>query len=309
MDLKIYFGRFFDHLFKKYSEYLPTKQKIIQNTRQYYLQNLMLERNSIVILVNIDSPKSLQIGSQQYIKLSKGQACLIFKKSWRKRMAIRVRDFTELEDIMYQLQPKHILNIPKYFFIQGDDYEAFFLDKGIEQLNPQMLAEKIFKSQLKSAELSEINYQEKRKQNLKNIGFSESETVEFKQQFPEKAIEVAKELIAFANTEGGQIYFGIDDDGFIVGVENPEDLHLRISGVARNNCEPALHPRFDIKKHNQIKILIARVDKSKYVHRRNDGKFYKRVGASSVEMSVDELEELIVQRRRARACIFSAYLT
>ena len=49
----------------------------------------------------------------------------------------------------------------------------------------------------------------------------ESETVEFKQQFPEKAIEVAKELITFANAEGGRIYFGVDDDGFIVGVEKP----------------------------------------------------------------------------------------
>lgn len=265
------------------------------------MQKLVLKRNSIVIVVDIDSSKRLQIGSQQYIELSKGQTCLIFRKSWRNRMAIRVRNFNELEDTMYQLQPMYVLNIPEYFFIQGNDYEAFFLDEGIEQLKPQLLAEKIFESQLKSAELSEINYQEKRSRNLKNISFLESETVEFKQQFPEKATEVAKELIAFANAEGGRIYFGVDDDGFIVGVENLKDLHLRICGVARNNCEPALHPRFDTERHNQKEILIARVDKSRYVHRRNDGKFYIRVGASSVEMSVDELEELIVQRRKARA--------
>ena len=103
MDLKIYFERFYDHLFKKDSEYLPRKEHVIQNMRRYYLQKLMLARNNIVIVVDIDSPKRLQIGSQQYIELSKGQACLIFKKSWRNRMAIRVRDFNELEDTMYQL--------------------------------------------------------------------------------------------------------------------------------------------------------------------------------------------------------------
>jgi len=301
MNLEIYFKKFYDHLLKKYSEYLPKEQYIIQNTRQYYLQKLMLGRNDVIIVVKIDSSKKLQIGSQQYIKLSKGQTCLIFKKSWRNQMAIRVRNFDELEDIMYQLQSKTILNIPKYFFIRGDDYQTFFLDEGIERLKSQLLAKKIFESQVKSAELSEADYQKKRSRNLKNIGFLESETVEFKQQFPKKAMEAAKELIAFANTNGGRILFGVDDDGFIVGVKNPENVHLRICGVARNNCEPAVHPRFDIEKYDQKEILVVKVGESRYVHRRNDGKFYTRVGASSVEMSVGELEELMVQRRNMRA--------
>jgi len=300
MNLEIYFRGFYVHLFKKYSEYLPRKRQIIPNTKQYYLQNLMLERNNTVIVVGIEGPKRLQLGSQQYTKLSKGQVILIFKKTARNQMVIRVGDFIELEDIMYQLQPKHVLNIPEYFSIKGDDYEAFFLDKGIDEMAPQFLAEKIFESQVKLAELSEIDYQEKRSQDLKKIGFSESETIEFKQQFPETAMEVAKELIAFANTEGGKIFFGVDDDGFVVGVENLEDLRLRVCGVARGNCEPALHPKFDVEKHNQKEVLIAEVDKSKYVHRRNDGKFYTRVGTSSIEMSIDELEDLIVQRRKAR---------
>ena len=37
--------------------------------------------------------------------------------------------------------------------------------------------------------------------------------------------EIKKEIIAFANTKGGKIYIGIDDNGIIVGLKNSkEDL-------------------------------------------------------------------------------------
>ena len=47
----------------------------------------------------------------------------------------------------------------------------------------------------------------------------ENSHVEFKRKFssPEK---IAKEMIAFANSRGGYILFGIDDDRTIIGVES-----------------------------------------------------------------------------------------
>lgn len=43
----------------------------------------------------------------------------------------------------------------------------------------------------------------------------ETENMEFKSQFTE---DIYKEIIAFANTNGGIIYVGIDNDGNVVGL-------------------------------------------------------------------------------------------
>ena len=48
----------------------------------------------------------------------------------------------------------------------------------------------------------------------------ENERLEYKRELTEV---VKKEVIAFANTLGGDIYIGIDDDGSVVGVAEPDD--------------------------------------------------------------------------------------
>lgn len=65
----------------------------------------------------------------------------------------------------------------------------------------------------------------------------ENERVEFKRKFstPQK---IAKEMIAFANTKGGYIFFGVDDDGKIFGVESEKSELDLIDTAARFYCEP-----------------------------------------------------------------------
>jgi predicted HTH transcriptional regulator len=67
----------------------------------------------------------------------------------------------------------------------------------------------------------------------------ESQTVEFKRRFssPEK---IARELCAFANTEGGYLLLGVDDDRRIVGVESEkQDVEL-LTLVCSFYIEPPL---------------------------------------------------------------------
>ncbi len=67
----------------------------------------------------------------------------------------------------------------------------------------------------------------------------ESQTVEFKRRFssPEK---IARELCAFANTEGGYLLLGVDDDRTIVGVESEkQDVEL-LTLVCSFYIEPPL---------------------------------------------------------------------
>ena len=62
---------------------------------------------------------------------------------------------------------------------------------------------------------------------------------EFKRKFssPEK---IAREMIAFANTKGGFMLFGIDDNKEIVGVESEKSETELILDAAKNYCEPPL---------------------------------------------------------------------
>ena len=65
--------------------------------------------------------------------------------------------------------------------------------------------------------------------------FKETETVELKETVTE---DVKKEIIAFANTDGGEIYIGVKDDGTVVGVENPDGVALQITNMARDAIKP-----------------------------------------------------------------------
>ncbi len=61
---------------------------------------------------------------------------------------------------------------------------------------------------------------------------AESQTVEFKESWRDENL---KSLCAFANTEGGRLIVGIDNDGNVVGIKNSkkllEDLPNKINDI------------------------------------------------------------------------------
>ena len=65
--------------------------------------------------------------------------------------------------------------------------------------------------------------------------FTESPILELKRQVVD---DIRKTVIAFANTQGGTIYIGVDDDGTILGVENLDAEMLRISNMIRDSIKP-----------------------------------------------------------------------
>jgi predicted HTH transcriptional regulator len=86
-------------------------------------------------------------------------------------------------------------------------------------------------------------------------------TVEFKRKVstPEK---IARALIAFANTKGGHILFGVDDDGSIVGVESEKSEADLIHEAGTSFCEPEIHPDIDIVPFNGKDVIVAIVAES-----------------------------------------------
>ncbi len=67
--------------------------------------------------------------------------------------------------------------------------------------------------------------------------FQESETVELKAIVVE---DIKKEIIAFANCEGGKLYIGVQDDGTVSGLDDPDDASLQVSNMIRDAIKPDL---------------------------------------------------------------------
>ncbi len=90
----------------------------------------------------------------------------------------------------------------------------------------------------------------------------ENDLVEFKRKFtsPEK---IAKEMIAFANSKGGKILFGIDDDKSIVGVESEKGEIELISTAARFYCEPELEFEWEVLLFKGKDIVVVHIEESK----------------------------------------------
>ena len=69
------------------------------------------------------------------------------------------------------------------------------------------------------------------------MNYIESQLVELKEIIN---ADFKKEIIAFANSDGGEIYVGVAKDGTIVGVNNVESEMERISNMIRDGIKPDL---------------------------------------------------------------------
>jgi len=94
--------------------------------------------------------------------------------------------------------------------------------------------------------------------------------VEFKRKFSTHN-KIAREMIAFANTKGGYVLFGIDDDKKIVGVESEKETTELIKDTALNYCEPPLKYSIEYRELERKEIVIVNIPEStKKPHRMQD---------------------------------------
>lgn len=86
--------------------------------------------------------------------------------------------------------------------------------------------------------------------------------IEFKRKVssPEK---IARALSAFANTKGGHILFGVDDDGSIVGVESEKSEVDLIRQAGSLFCVPEIDPHIDIVPFDGKDVIVAYVEESR----------------------------------------------
>ena len=84
----------------------------------------------------------------------------------------------------------------------------------------------------------------------------ETENIEFKVGFTE---EIYKEVIAFANTDGGVIYVGIDNDGNVVGLTDVDNEYTRITNGIRDAIMPdvTMFVRYTIQENKVVRITVS----------------------------------------------------
>jgi len=96
---------------------------------------------------------------------------------------------------------------------------------------------------------------------LELIEEGENLQCEFKRHFttPEK---IAREMIAFANTKGGYVIFGVDDDKDVVGVDSEKAESEMIKDAAENYCEPPLNYSIDFIELYGKELVVASIPES-----------------------------------------------
>lgn len=105
---------------------------------------------------------------------------------------------------------------------------------------------------------------------LELIEEGENIQCEFKRHFttPEK---IAREMIAFANTKGGYMIFGVDDDRQVVGVDSEKSESEMIKDAAENYCEPPLVYSIDfIELYGKEVVVVSIPESDNKPHRLQD---------------------------------------
>ena len=143
---------------------------------------------------------------------------------------------------------------------------------------------------------------------IEKIILGEDATIEFKREMPHRN-SLADEIAAFANTQGGVILIGVDDDRNIVGLELQE--LDRVEKTVVEICEDSIEPtvpifteKLRIDDKNILKIVVPR---SLFVHKTSNG-YFTRQGSSKREMPTDQLARLLQSRSQARIITFDEQL-
>jgi ATP-dependent DNA helicase RecG len=112
------------------------------------------------------------------------------------------------------------------------------------------------------------------------IAQGEGNTIEFKERLPAPA-ELAKEIVALANTDGGWLLVGVTDRGDVRGVAFGDREAQLVLNVARNNCVPHLQPRIETVELNGKTVAVIQVERGRQKPYQANERIYVRIGTST----------------------------
>lgn len=130
------------------------------------------------------------------------------------------------------------------------------------------------------------------------VSKGEGQLLEFKLKasFPEK---IVKEMVAFANTDGGQLFVGVNDDGKISGLKFAEEDKFVIDKAIKTHIKPGIKFEFEsipISRKRTVlhyKVFENKKKPSYYLENPTKrGKAYVRLNDKSIQASREMVQIL-----------------
>jgi len=125
--------------------------------------------------------------------------------------------------------------------------------------------------------------------------WQESEIIEFKETLNEKR-EAGDDLVAFANKKGGSVYFGVKNNGDIIGLTGISEKTLRdLSQLYTDNTEPKLYVEITIETPDSRPIIKVNAKQSSAPYHTFKNIPYIRVGSSTKKMAQEEYTKRLIE--------------
>jgi ATP-dependent DNA helicase RecG len=110
--------------------------------------------------------------------------------------------------------------------------------------------------------------------------------------------KLAAEIVALANTDGGAIIFGVNDNRRIEGLDDPEEDEAQLREICRTQIVPPVYPYIDKRAFdNGRRIIVLQVDNRRGPHYTQDYRYYLREGATIREARGPEIALLYSRLR------------
>lgn len=124
------------------------------------------------------------------------------------------------------------------------------------------------------------------------VGRGENLHTEFKERI-DASDELAKAIVCFANTDGGQLIIGVGEDRTITGVADADAVNRTVDNVAYNNCEPPVTVLQEVLDDQGRTVVVVNIPKGEQrPYRTNRGRYYIRTSSGCRDASREELLRL-----------------
>lgn len=138
---------------------------------------------------------------------------------------------------------------------------------------------------------------------MDNLPKFESLTVEFKSEWNDKkdGDPIKKTIVAFANTVGGDLYIGVDDNGNAVGLSHPSETEEKLANVIRDCISPSAAElvsieRVEISGKTVLRVHVDAGSMKPYcLDPKTAGGMYVRIGNTSSPASLADITRMVRQ--------------
>ena len=120
----------------------------------------------------------------------------------------------------------------------------------------------------------------------------EDQHTEFKRLWKD---EFFRELSAFANSQGGTLYIGVEDDGTIVGVKDAKSLLQNMPNKIKNSLGFLADVNLQTEDGKEYIAISVKPQEDGISY---DGKYYVRSGSTVQELRGPELASFLIRKAK-----------